>query len=63
VYRPEVNPAEHIWEGLREKTLPHMTSRSLAGLVNEWCAGIEELAADTERVRSMTDSPCIRIPL
>src|SRR5262249_58503606 len=34
-YSPEVNPAEHIWDELLEKTLPTMTFRSLDGLVNK----------------------------
>jgi len=62
-HSPEVNPAEHIWEELREKALPNMTFRSLDGLVNTLCEGIKELAADSKRVRSMTDFPYMRLTL
>jgi transposase len=62
-YSPEVNPAEHLWEELRKKTLPNLAFRTLDGLVNKLCAGIKDLAADPERVRSMTDFPYLRITL
>jgi putative transposase len=59
---PELNPAEHIWEELREKALPNMAFSSLLPLVNRLCAGIRDLSADAERVRSLTDFPYLRNP-
>ena len=59
---PELNPVEHIWDELREKALPNMAFASLPPLVNNLCAGIRELTADTERVRSMTDFSYLRNP-
>lgn len=59
---PELNPAEHIWEDLREKALPNMTFSSLSPLVNKLCAGIRALTADAEHLRSMTDFPYLRNP-
>ena len=59
---PELNPVEHIWDELREKALPNMAFASLPPLVNKLCAGIRELTADTERVRSMTDFSYLRNP-
>ena len=59
--RPELNPAEHIWEELREKVLPNKSFRSLQPLENALCAGLTQLAADTERVRSLTDFPHMRV--
>jgi hypothetical protein len=58
---PELNPAEHLWEELREKTLPNMSFLSLDLLIEKLCEGLQELAADESRVRSMTDFPYMRI--
>lgn len=61
-WSPELNPAEHIWEELREKSLPNMPFPSVGRLIHRLCAGIKHLAADPERVRSMTDFPYLRPP-
>ena len=58
---PELNPTEHIWEELREKTLPNKSFPSLHGLENMLCAGLTQLAADPNRVRSLTDFPYMRV--
>jgi transposase len=59
---PELNPTEHIWEELREKALPNIAFSSLPPLVNKLGAGIRDLSAATERVRSLTDFPYLRNP-
>jgi hypothetical protein len=61
-WSPELNPAEHIWEELREKLLPNMAFPSVGRLIHRLCVGIKHLAADPERVRSMTDFPYLRNP-
>ena len=58
---PELNPTEPIWEELREKTLPNKSFPSLHGLENILCAGLTQLAADPNRVRSLTDFPYMRV--
>lgn len=58
---PELNPTEHIWEELREKTLPNQSFPSLDALENTLCAGLTQLAADPNRVRSLTDFPYMRV--
>lgn len=60
-HSPELNPAEHVWEELREKTLPNQSFDSLDLLIDKLCEGLQELAADEGRVRSMTDFPYMRI--
>lgn len=60
-HSPELNPAEHVWEELREKTLPNQSFDSLDLLIDKLCEGLPELAADEGRVRSMTDFPYMRI--
>ena len=58
---PELNPAEHLWEELREKNLPNQSFPSLDTLENTLCAGLTQLAADPNRVRSLTDFPYMRV--
>jgi transposase len=60
-HSPELNPAEHLWEELREKALPNRSFSSLDLLIDQLCEGLKELAADEQRVRSMADFPYMRI--
>ena len=60
-HSPELNPAEHLWEELREKTLPNHSFPSLDLLIDQRCEGLKGLAADEQRVRSMVDFPYMRI--
>lgn len=60
-YSPEVNPAEHIWEELREKYLPNRAFASLDSLFDTLCTGLDELTSDLERLRSLTFFPHFRI--
>jgi putative transposase len=61
-WSPDLNPAEHIWEDLREKILPNMTFPPVGRLIHRLCVEIKHLGADPERVRSMTDFPYLRHP-
>ena len=56
-YSPELNPAEHLWEELREKALPNHSFPSLNLLIDQLCEGLKELAVDEQRVRSIADFP------
>lgn len=60
-YSPEVNPVEHFWEELREKYLHNKVFPSLETLVELLCQGLNELTAQTERLRSMMFFPHFRI--
>ena len=54
---PEVNTVEHLWEELREKYLQNRVFPSLDSLVEVLCQGLNELAADKERISSMMGFP------
>jgi transposase len=60
-HSPELNPAEHLWKELREKTLPNHSFPSLDLLIDQLCEGLKGLADDEQRVRSMVDFPYMRI--
>ena len=62
-YSPEVNPVEHIWEELREKYLYNRSFSSLDPLIDVLCQGLNELADDKKRLRSLTNFPHLRVHL
>jgi hypothetical protein len=60
-YSPEVNPVEHIWEELREKYFHNRVFPSLDPLVERLCQGLNALAEDKERLRSLTGFSHLKI--
>ena len=58
-YSPEVNPAEHLWEELREKYLYNRAFSSLDALMEVLCQGLNALADDPAALRSLTAFPHI----
>lgn len=60
-YSPEVNPVEHIWDELREKYLHNRSFSSLDPLIETLCQGLNELADDEKRLRSLTNFPHLRV--
>jgi transposase len=62
-HSPELNPAEHLWEDIREKDLPNQAFGSLDDLEDALCAGVKRLAADPEHLRSLTNFSYMKITL
>jgi len=58
-YSPEVNPAEHIWDELREKYLHNRAFPSLDALIEVLCQGLNALADDPAALHSLTGFPHI----
>jgi putative transposase len=58
-YAPELNPQEHIWDEVREKEFPNRVFNHLDGVVRQLEQGLPRLAADAERLRSLTAWPWI----
>ncbi len=58
-YAPELNPQEHVWDELREKEFPNRVFADLASVTGQLERGLPRLAADHERVRSITAWPWI----
>lgn len=54
---PELNPSEHIWEELREKNFANKACRDLDEVEDNLCQGLNDLARDPEKLRSMTNFP------
>ncbi len=52
---------EHIWEELREKQLANLALSSLDEVIDKVCDGLNQLEADTERLRSLTYFPHFRM--
>jgi len=62
-YSPEVNPVEHIWDDLREKYFHNRIFPSLAALIDVLCEGLNALADDKKRLRSLTDFPHLNVTI
>ncbi len=62
-YSPEVNPVEHIWDELREKYFHNRVFPSLEPLIDVLCQGLNDLADDSKRLRSLTGFPHLNITL
>lgn len=60
-YSPELNPAEHLWEELREKELANKAFDSLDTLEDALCEGLNQLASHPQRLRSLTDFPYFKV--
>jgi transposase len=59
-YSPELNPAEHLWEHLREKKFANLACSSLEEVVDKLCEELTQLESQPEQVRSMTNFPHFR---
>jgi hypothetical protein len=62
-YSPEVNPVEHVWDELREKYFHNRVFPSLEPLIDVLCQGLNDLADDPERLRSLTSFPHLNITI
>jgi hypothetical protein len=58
-YAPELNPQEHVWDELREKEFPNRVFNHLDAVIRQLEQGLPRLAADQERLRSLTAWPWI----
>jgi len=53
-YSPELNPAEHLWEALRQDCFANHVFRDLDHVEHALTTGLVALEADPARTRSMT---------
>ena len=53
-YSPELNPAEHLWQALREDCFANHVFRNLDHVEQALSAGLVALEADSTRTQSMT---------
>lgn len=60
---PELNPVEHIWEELREKHFANKPLKSLDEVEDTLCLGLNGLAINPDKLRSMTNFPYLNITL
>jgi len=58
-YSPEPNPAEHIWNTLREGWFANTVFRDMRAVVNALSDGLQTLEFDLERAQSLTGSEWI----
>jgi hypothetical protein len=53
-YSPELNPAEHLWDALREQCFANHVFRDLDAVENALVKGLVSLEADAVQTQSMT---------
>ena len=61
-YTPECNPAEHIWDELREKHVANRLFASLEVVKESITTGLEGLSLDRARLASLTRFAWLNIP-
>jgi transposase len=54
---PELNPAEHVWEEIREKNFANKALKDLDEVEDNLCLGLNGLASNPDKLRSMTYFP------
>ena len=60
-HSPELNPAEHIWDDMREKNFHNKVFNSLDEVEEVLCTGLNNLRNNRDYVRSLTNFPYINI--
>ena len=58
-YSPELNPVEHIWDDLREKSFHNRVFKSIEALEDHLCESLREMELDNQRIRSIVAWPWI----
>jgi len=53
-YSPELNPAEHIWDEIREKWFPNLVFNSMPAVENTLVDSLVALERDRDRIKSLT---------
>lgn len=53
-YAPELNPVEHIWDDLREKSFHNRVFNSIDALEQHLSSSLREMELDNQRVHSIT---------
>lgn len=58
-YSPELNPVEHLWDDLREKSFHNRVFESIDALELHLSGSLREMEVDHQRVRSIVAWPWI----
>jgi hypothetical protein len=58
-YSPELNPVEHIWDDLREKSFHNRVFKSIEALEQHLSTSLREMELDDQRVHSIVAWPWI----
>ena len=56
-YSPELNPVEHLWDDLREKSFHHRVFHSIDALETHLAGSLRDRELDHPRVRSIVALP------
>jgi len=56
-YSPELNPAEHLWDDIREKDIQNMVFKNFKDLEDTLCNAINRLSKNKVLLQNMTNFP------
>ena len=60
-HSPELNPVEHVWEEVREKHFYNRVFNSMDAVMDILCEGLQGLMRVSQKLRSMTYFPHLRL--
>jgi len=58
-YSPELNPVEHLWDEVREKSFHNRVFKSIEALEDHLCESLRLMENDNQRVHSIVAWPWI----
>jgi transposase len=58
-YSPELNPVEHVWDDLREKSFHNRVFKSIEALEQHLSSALLKMELDNQRIRSIVAWPWI----
>ncbi len=58
-YSPELNPMEHLWDEIREKSFPNRVFTEMEGVIAQLEKDLPTLAEDSDRLKGITAWPWI----
>lgn len=59
-YSPELNPAEHLWDAMREDGFKNVTFKSMSAVEQAMVTALLSLEKNAERIKSLTGFDWIR---
>lgn len=62
-YSPELNPAEHLWDELREKFFRNCVFKNMDGVIDRLVTGLQWLESRSSHMQSLTTFPWIKAGL
>jgi len=60
-HSPELNPAEHLWDEIKEKYFANKAFKSLDQVEDTLCLAVNDLASQTQKLKTLTNYPFLQV--